>query len=187
MIIVATQIRVGMILNLEGELYRVNWTQHVTPGKGVACMQTKLKHIMNGKNLEQRFRSADKVEKAELETHDMQYLYEDSDGLVFMDNSTFEQVTISKDLIGDGFSFMTEGVSYLVTFFESTPVGIELPKTLDFKVTVAPPEVRKATASASLRPIEIENGMTIQAPTFIKEGDIVRVNTETGEYLERVR
>lgn len=187
MIINATQIREGMIIVLDNELYRVTWTMHVTPGKGVACMQTKLKNIINGKNLEQRFRSNDRVEKADLETRDMQYLYDDETGMVFMDNNTFEQVSLSLDLVGDGKRFMKEGQTYLVTNYESQAVGIELPKTLDFRVTIAPPEIKKATAASSLRPIEIENGMSINAPAFIKEGDIIRINTETLEYIERVK
>lgn len=184
--IIATQIREGMILNLDGELYKVVKTMHVTPGKGVACMQTKLKNILNGKNLDKRFRSDEKVDKADLDTRNMQYLYEDPAGIVFMDNETFEQITLSKDLIGDAAPFLTPDVSYQVTLYQGNPVGIDLPKAMDFKVTFAPPEIKKATATASLRPIELENGMTVQAPAFIKTGDIVRINTETGEYMERV-
>src|SRR3989339_764471 len=105
MYINATQIRVGMVLIIEKELYKVTYTMHVTPGKGVACMQTKLKNIITGKNLEQRFRSADRVEKAEFETHKMQYLYKDDLGFIFMDNADYEQHTISEDLIGEGKQF----------------------------------------------------------------------------------
>ncbi len=186
MIINATQIREGMILNLEGELFRVSWTMHRTPGKGNACMQTKLKNIQTGKNLEQRFMSSERVEKADLESKDMQFLYKDGDGFVFMDNATFEQYTLSEDLIGSAKSYLKEEISYVVTFFQGTPVGINMPKTVDIKVTSAPPEIRKATASSSLRPIELENGLTVLAPAFIKEGDVVRINTESNEYIERV-
>jgi elongation factor P len=175
-----------MIINLQGDLYRVTYTMHVTPGKGVACMQTKLKNIMTGKNLENRFRSDEKVEKADLETHSMQYLFAEPTGLVFMNNETFEQVTLAKDLVGEAEKYLKEGTAYQVTFYEENAVGLDLPNTIDLKVTSAPPEIRKATASSSLRPVEVENGMTILAPAFIKEGDLIRVNTETGEYLGRV-
>jgi elongation factor P len=186
MIINATQIRVGMILDLEGELYRVTWTMHRTPGKGNACMQTKLKHVMSGKNMEMRYLSNERVKRAELATKEMQYLYHDGENYLFMDNATFDQMPLSEDLIGEGHVFLQEGQTYFATFFNDAPVGLELPKTVELKVTSAPPEIRKATASSSLRPIEVEGGMTIQAPAFIKEGDVIKINTETMEYLERV-
>ena len=185
MIINATQIREGMVLNHEGGLYRVTYTMHVTPGKGVACMQTKLKHVVTGKNLEARFRSDARVEKADLETREMQFLYGEPDGFVFMDNKSFEQVTLSEAMIGEGGKFLAEGKIYLVTYFGETPIGIEFPKSVELRVTYAPPELKKATATASLRPVTLENDITVMAPAFIKEGDIVKVNPETGEYLER--
>lgn len=183
----ATQIREGMILMIDDELYRVTYTMHRTPGKGNACMQTKLKNIINGRNLEKRFLSSERVERAELETRQMQFLYSDGEGHNFMDNETFEQISISDDLMGDSSKYLKESDNYAVTFHEGTPVGIELPKTIEIKVTMAPPEVKKATAAASLRPVELENGMTVNAPAFIKEGDMIRINTETNEYLERVK
>lgn len=185
--LVATQIRTGMILDLEGELYRVTDCDHVTPGKGVACMQTKLKHVINGKNLEKRFRSADRVEKAELEERNMQYLYADQDGHIFMDNENFEQFNLNNELIGNGAVYLTAETNYSVFFHDGNPINLELPNSVELTVTVAPPEIKKATASASLRPVELENGMTVNAPAFIKEGDTVRVNTGTNEYMERVR
>ena len=163
--VVATQIRVGMILKVDGDLYKVNKTQHVTPGKGVACMQTKLKNIFNGKNLEKRFRS-DRVERVSVISKPMQYLYDDHQGFHFMDNETFEQVTLETDFVGDKKWYLTEEQSYNVAFHESTPVDIELPSSVEFTVTTAPPEIRKATASSSLRPIEVDNGMTVQAPAY---------------------
>ena len=184
--IVATQIRPGMVLVIEDELYRVTWMMHRTPGKGNACMQTKLKNIVNGRNLEKRFLSADRVEKAELQTRNMQFLYKDKEAFNFMDNDNYEQMTLSQELIGESDQFLTEGTSYVVTFYEENAVGLELPKTMTLKVTSAPPEIKKATATATMKTIELENGMSIQAPGFIKEGDLVKVNTETGDYLERV-
>lgn len=185
--IVATQIREGQILDLEGELYRVTWTMHRTPGKGNAVMQTKLKHVITGKNLEKRFMSNERVEKASLETREMQYLYKEGDHFIFMDNDSFEQMHIAADLLDEGAHFLADGVNYPVTFYESQAVGIELPQSLDFKVTVAPPEIKKATATSSLRPVTIENGMTIMAPGFIKEGDVIRINTADNSYIERVK
>ena len=186
MIINATQIRVGMVLVVDNELYRVIWAMHRTPGKGNACMQTKLKHVKNGKNLEKRYLSSERVEKAVLEAKSMQYLYSEPDSLIFMDEVTFEQEPLPKDLIGDNLAFLKEGETYQVTIHDGQVIGIDLPTTIEVKVTYAPPEVRKATATSSLRPVEVENGMTIQAPAFIKEGDIIKINTETVTYLERI-
>lgn len=186
--IVATQIRTGMILKVEGELYRVTYTQHVTPGKGVACMQTKLKNIISGKNLEKRFRSADKAEKVDVVNKQMQYLYEDQGGYVFMDMTDFDQLTLSSDVVSEEMAcFLAEEEQYTIQFYEDSPIGLELPTNVDLRVTMAPPEIKKATATSSLRPVELENGLTVQAPAFIKEGDIIRVNTDTKEYVERVK
>ena len=183
----ATQIREGMVLIIDGELYRVTWKMHRTPGKGNACMQTKLKHITNGRNLEKRFLSSERVEKASLDSRSMQYLYKDSEGYIFMDNENFEQITVNEDIIGDASTFLKEESDYTITFYEENIVGLELPKSMNVKVTMAPPEIRKATAASSLRPVEVENGLTIQAPAFIKEGDMIKINTETNEYIERVK
>ena len=168
MVINATQVRVGMILVINETLYQVTWCMHRTPGKGDACMQTKLKNIKTGKNSEFRFRSSDKVEKASLSSKAMQYLYADGDGFVFMDNESFEQITLLSDLISGREKFLTEGSNYDITFFEKDPVGLALPKTMSFNVVTAPPEIKKATANSSLRPITLENDMVVQAPGFIK-------------------
>jgi elongation factor P len=186
MIINATQLRVGMIINHEGELYRISYMMHVTPGKGVACVQTKLKNILTGKNLEQRFRSNDRVEKAELETHEMQFLYKEPSGYVFMDNESYEQSTLPQDLLGTYDKYLKEGQTYVVNFYQGTAVGIIMPTSIDLKVTMAPPEIKRATATNSLRPVTLENGMEVNAPGFIKSGDIIKVNIETDEYIERV-
>jgi elongation factor P len=186
MFITATQIRIGNILKVENELYRVTWTQHVTPGKGVACMQTKLKHILNGKNLEQRFRSADKVEKVDLETHEMQYLYAEPSGYVFMNNRDYEQYTLEKDLIGEGAKFLIPDTVYQVAFYNNQPISLELPAKVELKVLSAPPEIKRATVTNVLRPVTCENDIVVMAPSFIKDGDLIRVSTEDGSYVERV-
>ena len=185
MIIIATQIRVGMILNMSGELYRVTWMQHVTPGKGVACVQTKLKNIFNEKNMEQRFRSNDKVDKADLETRQMQYLFQEGDGFVFMDNETFEQYSVSKEMIGESSVFLQGETVYHIQFYNSSAVSVEFPTFVEVKVTFAPKEIKRATATAQMRPVELENGMSVSAPAFIKEGDVIRISTATHEYMER--
>ena len=187
MIINALQIREGMILKVEGDLYRVTWTMHRTPGKGNAVMQTKLKHILTGKNMEQRFMSSERVEKADLETREYQFLYKDGEDYLFMDNATFEQQPLPTELIGESAKYLIEGETYLVTFYQEDPVGIDLPKTMTLRVVSAPPEIKKATATSSLRPVTLERDIVINAPGFIQEGDLIRFNTETGEYMERVQ
>ncbi len=184
--ILATQIRVGNILVLDKELWRVAYMMHVTPGKGVACVQTKLKNIMTGKNLEQRFRSSDKVDKAILDHRKMQFLFAEPTGFVFMDQESYEQTTLPQDLLENQAQYFQEGIDYDVVFYEGTPVGLELQLTIDIKVDFAPPELKKATATNSLRPVRLVNGMEINAPGFVKTGDVIRVNTESNEYLERV-
>lgn len=186
MIINATQIREGMILVLDNELYRVTWTMHRTPGKGNAVMQTKLKQLVTGKNLEQRFMSDARVERAELETREMQYLFEDTEAFTFMDTQSYEQIQIEKSIIGDQSRYLLSENMYMIIFYKNEPIGLELPQTVVLTVTYAPPELRKATATNSLRPVTVENGMQINAPAFIKEGDQIKVRTETDEYMERV-
>ncbi len=176
-----------MIINLDGELYRVTYAFHVTPGKGVACMQTKLKNLKTDKNLEYRFRSNDRVEKADLETRQMQFLYKEAESFVFMDMDNFEQHPLSKAILEGKEPYLQEGSTYDVLSYNNDIVDLTLPKTMDFKVITAPPELKKATATAKMRPVTLENGLSVQAPAFVKEGDIIRVNTETSEYLERVK
>lgn len=184
--ILATHIRVGNVLVMDGELYKVNYRMHVTPGKGVACVQTKLKNIINGRNKEHRFRSNDKIEKANLETQNMQYLYAEPGGHIFMDNESYEQMTLTETLLEGQTIYLKEGDSYDVTFYDGNAVGLELPTNMEFKVDYAPPEIKKATANNSMRPITLENGLEVNAPAFIKNGDVIKVNTETNEYVERV-
>ncbi len=182
----ATQIRDGMILEIDSELYRVLSTMHRTPGKGNACMQTRLKNIQNGKNLEKRFLSSERVEKAELRTQAMQYLYKEGNDFIFMNSETFDQIPLSEEMLGTGKHFLTDGEEYPVTFHDESPVGIELPQSVNLKVVSAPPVIKKATATASLGPVELENGMTVNAPGFVKAGDMIKINIETMEYIERV-
>jgi len=186
MIILATHIREGMVLNVNNEPYKVTWTMHRTPGKGDACIQTKLKHVINGKNLENRFRSSDKVEKLDIVSKPMQFLYNDGTDYIFMDDETFEQFPISKELIKNQVGYLKEGNPYSVQSVNSTIIGLELPKSIVLEVIDAPPEIKKATASSSLRPVTVENNLTIQVPAFIKTGDKIKINTENASYIERV-
>lgn len=182
----ATQVREGMIIKLHDELYKVTWTMHRTPGKGDACIQTRLKNVINNKNLEHRFRSSDKVDRVDIRSRKMQFLYKQDEYFTFMDEEDFEQYNLTADLIGDAAQYLLDANSYQVQLYDEMPVGIELPKSIELEVTMAPPEIKKATASSSLRPVTVKNDITVNVPAFIKTGDIIRINTDDGSYIERV-
>jgi elongation factor P len=169
----AIQIRKGMVIKVEGKIYKVLEATHVTPGKGQALMQTKLRNLKDQTLLDYRFRSKDKVERAFLETVEMEYLYKSGDEYVFMNLENYEQIKLASEII--------------VERQEEKPVGIEPPLTIDIKVVKTEPFLKGATQSASSKPAVLETGITINVPQFIKEGEIVRIDTRQGKYLERVK
>jgi elongation factor P len=145
----------------------------------------KLRNIRNGTLSDQKLRSEDSVERATLDEREMQYLYADGEAHYFMDTSTFEQVHISSEALGDSVRFLTPEMTIQVEFYGSEPVGIELPQTVDLKVTETAPGIKGATASAQVKPATLETGLVVQVPPFVNSGDLIRVNTETGEYRSR--
>lgn len=182
----ATRIRKGMLIKMNGTLYRVLEFNHVTPGKGRAFVQTRLRSIRAGTLQDHRFASNDTVERAMLDSRSMQYLYADAVGHHFMDTETYDQVCLDAETLGDTISFLLPDSTITVELFEGDPVGIEIPLTVDLTVEETAPAIKGATASAQLKPARLETGLTIQVPPFISNGDRVRVNTETGEYQSRV-
>ena len=183
----ATQIRKGNIIKIDDTLYKVMVMDHVTPGKGRAHIQTKLRKIMDGTQTDKRFRSDEDVEKVFIETKEMQYLYEDGDGWHFMDNATYDQVALTPDLLGDATKYLIPDTVVQVQWYGETPLGVELPSVVELKVVETPPGVKDATASAQRKPAKMETGLVIQVPSFIEEGEMLRVNTIDGTYSERVR
>ena len=175
----------GMVLNLDGQLWSVVWFQHHKPGKGGAVMRTKLKNVLSGKVVDKTFNADVKVEVANVDKRDMTYLYNDGGSYVFMDSSTYEQVHISAEALGDSKDFLVAEMLIRVEFYDVEPVGIELPPTVDLVVKETVPGIKGATASAQVKPATLETGLVIQVPPFVNEGDKVRVNTETGEYQSR--
>lgn len=150
-------------------------------------MQTKLKNLITGKVLEINFKPGDRVEEADLEKHKTNFLYSDPENYYFMDNETFDQFSLLKNQFSEKAKFLKEGLETEVLYFNNQPVNLELPKKVDYKIVSAPPAVRGDTAHGSAtKPVELETGLTINVPLFIKEGDTIRVNTETGLYVERV-
>ena len=187
MAIPATQIRRGMVIVFEGEPCRVVEFRHHTPGNLRAMIQTKLRSIRTGSSFEHRFRSVDTIEKASLEQHEMEYLYSDGSHHHFMNTETFEQIALSDDDLGDAAQWLTPGLKIQVEFYEGTPIGIDLPPSLELTVTRTEPALKGATVSNVNKPATLETGVTIQVPPFVNEGDRIRVDPGEGRYIERAK
>jgi elongation factor P len=185
--IAATQIKRGMAIKLNGELYRVFSFQHITPGNWRGMVQTKLKSMKSGSIIEHRFRSEDRIEQAYLETHEMEYLYSDGTEYYFMNTANYEQFHLPSDLIEDSVPYLIPNIKLQVEFFEGNPIGVELPASVQLRVTSTEPALRGATVSNVNKPATLETGLVIQVPPFINEGELIRVDTNEGKYLERVK
>jgi len=185
--IVATQLRAGNAVIHEGNLCRVVSVYHLTPGNWRGMVQAKLRNLKTGNSFEHRFRSEDKVEKADLEEHEMEFLYASGDEFHFMNTETFDQVAIQRDDLGPAVNYITPNTKVMVEFFEHRPVGIDLPTTVDLVVVETPPGMKGVTASNSGKPATLETGLQIQVPQFIEIGEKVRVDTTEGKYLERAK
>jgi elongation factor P len=185
-VIKATQLKKGMIVKVEGRLYKVVHTHHLTPGNWRGMMQTKLRDLSSNSIIEHRFRSEDIVDKIHCDETEMEYLYEEHGDYHFMNTETYEQTHIDADTLGDTVYYLVPNIRLRVEFVEGRPVGIELPVTVDLKVTETEPELKGATASTSRKPAKLETGLMTQVPAFITEGEVVRVSTQDGTYLERV-
>lgn len=183
----ATQIRKGMIIKVENDLYKVLDTTHITPGKGQALMQTKLRRISDQSLHDYRFRSRDRVEQAFLDTIEMEYLYQDGSDHIFMNTETYEQIRLSEEVLGDTVNYLIPNVVFTIEMFEGQPVGVSPPMTLELKVVTTAPFLKGATQSASNKPATLETGITIQVPQFIKEGDLIRIDTREDKYIERAK
>lgn len=181
----ATKLKAGMMILFNGELCRVLKVDHVTPGKGHAHVQANLRNLKTGNSFPERWNSDDKIEKAFLETHEMQYLYDDGEVYHLMNTENYEQIAMGHEMFGDAIKYILPNNNVLVTFYDGNPVGLELPKTVDLKVTEAESVVNKQTASSSYKKSIVETGITVMVPTFIKAGDVIRIDTETGDYVER--
>src|ERR1700746_14199 len=182
----ATRLRKGMLVKLGNDLLRILELYHLTPGNKRAHIQARMRNIRTGTLTDYKFRAEEDVERATLDEREMQYLYNDGDHYYFMDTSTYEQIHISNEALGDSTNYLIPDATIRVEFYESEPVGIELPQTVDLVVKRTVPGIKGATASAQVKPATLETGLVVQVPPFINEGDKIRVNTETGEYQSRV-
>jgi elongation factor P len=183
----ATTIRKGNIVRIKDVLYRVLNMDHVTPGKGRAHVQTKLRNIIDGTQTEIRFRSDEDIERVILESKEMQFLYEDQAGMHFMDTKTYDQVALTEEQLGDAKPYLLPDAIIQVQWFEGKPLGVELPPTVEMQVVDCPPSVKDATASAQRKPATMDTGLIVQVPAFIEPGEKIRISTVDGSYSERVK
>jgi elongation factor P len=177
--------RPGQTLDLDGTLFNIVNYQHVKPGKGQAFVKTKLKNVRTGAVVDKTFRADEKVTLAVLDKREMQYLYEDAAGLVFMDNESFEQTHVDPNLLGRARTWLKEGTTAIVPVYEGTPVGAELPASVELEIVETEPGVKGDRVSGALKRATVETGGVVQVPLFFEQGDRIKVDTRSGEYLSR--
>ncbi|MEY3890040.1 MAG: elongation factor P [Actinobacteria bacterium] len=175
----------GMTLNLDGQLWNVIEFQHVKPGKGGAFVRTKMRSVLSGKVVEKTFNAGVKVEVASVEKRDMQFLYRDGEDFIFMDSTNYDQISISKQTVGDAVNYMLENSDAIVAMHEGNPLFIELPASVELLVTYTEPGLQGDRSSGGTKPATVETGITVQVPLFIKQDEKILVDTRTGAYLGR--
>jgi elongation factor P len=185
MAIVATQMRPGMIIKHNNELHSVFTVEHRTPGNLRAFIQAKLRNLRTGAMFEHRFRSGDAIEKITVDETKMEYLYNDGDNYFFMDIANYEQTALNRDVLGDAVEYLTPNLQITVEFFDGKAVGIDLPQTVELTILETEPGLKSATASSVTKPAKTETGLVVQVPSFINEGEKIRVDTSEGAYLSR--
>jgi elongation factor P len=187
MLIQATQLRPGMVLEYNSVLWRVMTINHITPGNWRGMVQTKLRNIRTGSQTENRFRSEDRVERVILDQHQMEFLYREGNDFHFMNTETYDQITLPEELVADVEGFLTPNLQVEVEFYESTPLNVTPPKTVTLKVVETEPGNRSAAVTNTLKPAKTDTGLVIQVPHFVNEGDVITISTETKEYLSRTK
>lgn len=176
----------GMVLNIDGQLWTVVEFQHVKPGKGPAFVRTKLKNVMSGKVVDKTFNAGVKVETASVDKREMQFLYNDGEGFVFMDLDTYDQMTLSAATVGDAADFMLENQNAIVALHEGEALYVELPASVVLEITFTEPGLQGDRSTGGTKPATLETGRTIQVPLFVEQGTKVKVDTRTGDYLGRL-
>ncbi|HBS58560.1 MAG TPA: elongation factor P [Firmicutes bacterium] len=177
--------RTGITIELDGAVFAVVDFQHVKPGKGAAFVRAKIKNVKTGAVLERTFNAGEKVPRARVESRQMQYLYENDGMYTFMDNENYEQVELSSAQLGDALKFLKENMTISIQFYQGAIMGVELPYSVELKVIETEPGIKGDTASGGTKPAKLETGHVVRVPFFINEGDILRVDTRTGDYIER--
>jgi len=179
--------RNGLTILMDGEIFRIVEFQHVKPGKGGAFVRTKIKNVRTGRVLDPTFRSGEKIEIVRLESRKLQYLYQDPNGYIFMDNESFDQLHLPQHLVEEVIDLLKENTEVDVLFHGEEALGIELPTTVDLRIVETEPNDKGDTASGSKKPAKLETGATVNVPFFVSEGEMIRVDTKKREYLERVK
>jgi elongation factor P len=185
--ILATQVRVGMIINFENELCRVTYVEHQTPGNLPARIQTRMKRVKDGINRENRFGSSDKIEKASLEQHVMEFLYEDGDRIVLMNNENYEQIELPVEILGDDHVLLQPNMQVEVEFHDGTPISVALPETMILEILETDPVMKNANATGSYKPAKMDNGIMVGVPPYMEAGEKIRIKTADRTFVERVK
>ena len=183
----ATQLRPGMVIQHEGQLFTIFSVDHRTPGNKRGSMQTRMKNLKNGTMIDYRFRAEEFVDRAILDEVEFEYLYNEGDDFHFMNTETYEQMHLSRELLGDTVYYLIPNTVVKVEFFEEKPIGVDLPDTMDLKVVSTEPTLQKATASAVGKPATLETGAVVRVPLFVQQGEVIKVDTRSGEYVSRVK
>jgi elongation factor P len=182
-----SDLRVGVIIKYNNELHTILTAEHRTPGNLRAFYQVKMRNLKTGKQIENRFRSGEEIQIERLESKSYQFLYKDTSGYCFMENETYDQIHITEELVGKQGEYLKEGQVISILFHESNPIQMELPPHVILKVISAPPGVKGNTATGATKTVTVETGSNVNVPLFIDEGEIIKVDTRTGEYIERVK
>jgi len=181
-----TEARKGVTIELDGQLYSIVEYQHIKIGRGSAQVRLKLRDIRASHTLERTFQSGERLKRVQVEEYPAQYLYQDEDFYYFMDQNSFDQIPISREQLGDTLDYLKEGLTIRLSRYEGQTIGVELPITVDLEITETGPSFKGDTASSGTKPATLETGITVQVPMFLNTGDVVRIDTRIGEYLERV-
>jgi len=187
MLIPATQLRAGMLINYQKDLYRIMTVVHLTPGNWRGMVQTKMRSVRSGTQTENRFRSEDKVDRVSLDQQEMEFLYSEGEDFHLMNTESFEQISLDRAALGDVASYLLPNLRVIVDFYEGKPIGVTPPKTVDLRVTETAPGLKTATVTNVLKPATTETGLVVPVPNFVETGDLIRVDTESGAYLSRVK
>jgi elongation factor P len=184
--IAATQIRRGMVIKLDNDLFSVMAVQHITPGNWRGMVQSKLRNLRSGKQTERRFRSEETVERIVLDTHELEYLYSEGTDHHFMNTESYEQITLDSDTLGDSVEYLIPNIKVQAQFYDDKPISIELPSTVDLVVIETEPSMKSATVTNVTKAAKLETGLIVQVPQFVNQGERIRIDTSEGKYIQRV-
>lgn len=187
MSIAMSDLKKGLKIEIDGVPYRIVEYQHVKPGKGPAFVRAKIKSFLDGKVIERTFHAGDKCDTPNIEERSMQYLYNDGEYFQFMDSETYDQISLNSNQVGDVAKWLKDGINVSVLLYNNKAISVDVPQVVELEVTETPPNFKGDTSSSSKKPATLETGAVVQIPFHVLEGDIIRVNTETGEYLEKVK